>query len=156
MDVRAAEKHLMEELDRLRADLGCDLCALGAMEGEERALRWIMASGNGNERFRAIAERAGAGISGSVVKVGRPMSLQWSDLLAERRIHEYPILLAESLRSAYAVPIVSGSRAEMVLLAGDRRRRIYRPEDRKRAVDAGAAILRRLTAVSESDTGMVN
>lgn len=155
MDVRAAEKPLMEELDRLRADLGCDFCALGVLEGEERSLRWIMASGNGNERFRTIMERVGAGIAGSVVKIGRPMSLQWTDLLAERRIHEYPIMLAESLRSAYAVPIVLEPNASAVLLAGDRRRRIYRPEDRKRAVDAGAAVLRHLTTLPRTGADMV-
>lgn len=155
MDVRAAEKPLMEEMDRLRADLGCDLCALGVMEGEERSLRWMMASGNGNERFRAIAERVGAGIAGSVMKIGRPMSLQWTDLLAERRIHEYPIMLAESLRSAYAVPLVAGPNVEAVLLAGARHRRIYRPEDRKRAVDAGAAVQRLLTTLPATDADMV-
>ncbi len=151
MDIRAAEQPLMEQLDRLRADLDCDFCALGELEGEERALRWVLASGNANERFRSIAERVGVGIAGSVMKVGRPMSLQWADLLAVRRIHEYPIMLAESLRSAYAVPIVAGAHAEAVLLAGDRHRRIYRPEDRKLAVDAGAAMLRLLMETSLRD-----
>ncbi|MFD0672400.1 GAF domain-containing protein [Cohnella sp. GCM10027633] len=131
------EASAREALSRLAGAIYCDFCALGLLEGADRELKWRLAFGNGNERFLSIAERLGGGMSGSVVKVGRAMSMQLTDLLAARRIHEYPILLAESLRSAFAVPIVVGRDVVGVLIAGDRRRRIYRTEER--AVVAAAA-----------------
>lgn len=137
MGIQAWEDDARETLARLKDEIGCDACALGLLAGAERELKWRLASGNGNERYLSIAERVGGGLSGSVVKVGRAMSLQLAELLAARRIHEYPILLAEGMRSAYAVPLVVGRDVVGVLLAGDRRRRIYRAEER--SVVAAAA-----------------
>lgn len=132
-DARVALAELSHEID-------CDVCALGLLAEGDRALKWRLASGNANERFLSIVERLGGGLSGTVLKVGRAMSLQLSDLLAERRIHEYPIMLAEGLRSAYAAPVFIGTDVVGVLLAGDRRRRMYRPEDRAAALGAAVKI----------------
>ncbi|MFC5531426.1 GAF domain-containing protein [Cohnella yongneupensis] len=140
MKNRDSEQAILEELDELGAAIACDCCCFGVLMGEMRALQWELASGNENERYAAIAERVGSGLSGTVVKVGRPMSLQLTDLLATRRLHEYPIMLAEGLRSAYAVPVIVKREVVGVLLAGDRQRRIYRTEERKLVVDAAERI----------------
>lgn len=130
MTMKDGEREAREALSRLRDEIVCDFCALAVFSSESRELTWKLASGNENDRFAAIAERSQSGLSDTVVKVGRAVSLQLADLLASRRIHEYPILLAEGLRSAFAVPILVDRNVIGVLLAGDRRRRIYRADER--------------------------
>ncbi|MCD9020679.1 GAF domain-containing protein [Cohnella silvisoli] len=139
---------LLEQLNGLRAEIGSDFCSLGLLEGAERTLKWKLASGNENERFLKMTDRAGRGLTGSVVKVGRAMSLNVAELIMSRQLYEYPILLAENLRSAYAVPVFDGHLVIGVLLAGDRRKRIYRPEERKCVSLAGERISRLLIANS--------
>lgn len=141
-----------EALNGLRNEIVCDFCALAVWSGESRVLKWKLASGNENGKFAGIAEREQSGLSQTVVKVGRAMSLQLADLLASRRIHEYPILLAEGLRSAYAVPILADRKVIGVLLAGDRKRRIYRTDERNGVLLAAEAIAGHLKDRPEQST----
>lgn len=131
---------LLKEMDRLRSDLGSDFCSLALVEEESDGLSWKLASGNENERCLTMKERAGKGFAGSVVKVGRPMPFNVAELIMSRKLYEYPILIAEKLRSAFAVPLVSGRNVTGVLLVGDRRKRVYRPEERNCASEAGMRI----------------
>ncbi|WP_052476097.1 GAF domain-containing protein [Cohnella kolymensis] len=131
---------LTEELQRLRTQIGSDFCSLGLLEGYDRLLKWKLASGNVNDRFLSIIERPGRGLSGSVVKVGRAMQLNVPELVAARQLHEYAVLLAENLRSAYAIPLFIGNQVTGILLAGDRKRRIYRTEERNQIALAGERI----------------
>lgn len=121
---------IKQELERLLAELGSGFCVLGLLEPETGELRWKAASGNLSDRYRHMATRPGKGLNGSVVKVGRGVTLHVTELIAKRELHEYPILLAEKLRSAYAAPVMEGDKVRGVLLAGDRVKRIYKPEDR--------------------------
>lgn len=134
------ENELQEQLDGLRREIGSDFCSLGLIGGEERVLRWKLAAGNLSERYKGMSERAGRGFSGTVAKTARAMPVHVPDLVASRQLHEYPILLAEKLRSAYAVPVLEGGRVAGVLLAGERRRRIYPPDDAERIKRAGERI----------------
>ncbi|RKP52969.1 hypothetical protein D7Z26_14585 [Cohnella endophytica] len=141
MEDRSSDERMLEELHRLRSDIGCDFGAIGLAEGQSGELRWKLVSGNGNDKYREMTERQGKGFSGSVIKVGRAMTFQLVEIVATRRLHEYPLLLAENLRSAYASPVTeSAGPVRGVLLVGDRKRRIYRPEDRQRVAEASERI----------------
>jgi len=134
------ETKLLTEMGRLLEELGSDFCALGLLDPDTRILAWRWAAGNISDQYLAIQDKPGRGFHRSVVKIGRAMSLHVSELISSRQLHDYPILLAEKLRSAYAVPLWNGREVAGVLLVGDRVRRIYRPEDRSRAVRAGERI----------------
>ena len=134
---REQESGIKQEMDRLLAHLESDFCTFGLLHTETGELVWKVAAGNLSDRYRHIANRPGKGVSGSVVKVGRGVSLHVSELIAKRELHEYPILLAEKLRSAYAVPVMLDDKVRGVLLVGDRVKRIYRPEDRQSVTEAG-------------------
>jgi len=134
------ETMLLTELGRLLEELGSDFCALGLLDPDTRILAWGWAKGNISDQYLSIQDKPGRGFHRSVVKIGRAMSLHVSELIGSRQLHEYPILLAEKLRSAYAVPLWKGREVAGVLLVGDRVRRIYRPEDRSRAAQAGERI----------------
>ena len=143
---RELEGKIMPIMDQLLADIGSHFVALGLLEGDSGELVWKLAAGNLSDRYKTIAGRVGKGLAGSVIKVGRGMSLHVSELIANRQLHEYPILLAEKLRSAFAVPIMSGNKVQGVLLAGDRVKRIYRQED-KQTVTAMAERVAEILAV---------
>ncbi|TJY41131.1 GAF domain-containing protein [Cohnella pontilimi] len=120
----------LEVMEQLRTEIDCDFCCVGLVEGESRSLHWKAASGNEGERYSSISDRPGRGLTGTVVKVGRAMPVNFADLIMSRTLHEYPIMTAERLRSAYAVPLTEGASVMGVLLAGDRWKRVYRPEER--------------------------
>jgi signal transduction protein with GAF and PtsI domain len=138
------------DLNALLKELGSDFCALGLLEPESRVLSWRWAAGNVSDRYRSIEDRPGRGFHLSVLKVGRPMTLQVAELISARQVHEYPILLSEKLRSAYAVPLQRDTHLTGVLLVGDRTRRIYRPEDRGIAERFGAILASKLGGESPS------
>lgn len=139
------EDDLMKEMELLRSELGSDFCSLALVEPDSDELAWKLASGNENDRCLSMRERAGRGFTGTVVKVGRAMPVNVAQLVMTRQLYEYPILAAEKLRSAYAVPLLSGRSVTGVLLIGDRRKRVYRPEERNRASAAGERIAGLLT-----------
>lgn len=130
------ESGIGQEMDRLLSDLGSGFCAFGLLQQGSGELVWEAAVGNLSDRYRRMATRPGKGLNGSVVKVGRGAAFHVAELIAKRELHEYPILLAEKLRSAYAAPVMEGDKVRGVLLVGDRVKRIYRPEDRERIASA--------------------
>ncbi|RED59343.1 GAF domain-containing protein [Cohnella lupini] len=134
------ETTFMEDLNQLRVSINSDFCALALLDADGFTLRWKLASGNENERYRSMKFQPGRGLSDTVVKVGRAVSLNLAEIIFTRKLHEYPIMLAESLRSAYAVPLHDGIQVIGVLLIGDRKKRLYRPEEKKAAEHAGERI----------------
>ena len=118
-----------DQLRRLRAAIGADFAALASVDERDRAARWLYASGNENERYLRMRKKPGVGVTGFVVRHGRPFVLDdaASAHSTAARV-DYPILLAERLRSAAAVPVLGGGRVEGVLLAGYRTARRIGPE----------------------------
>jgi nitrogen regulatory protein A len=134
------DTNFMLELNKLRSAINSDFSALALLDVDGFTLRWKFASGNDNERFRRMTFRPGRGLSSTVVKVGRAVSLNLAEITLSRQLHEYPILLTESLRSAYAVPLQDGTQVVGVLLVGDRKKRVYHPEEKNAALQAGERI----------------
>jgi nitrogen regulatory protein A len=134
------DTNFMLELNKLRSAINSDFSAIALLDVDGFTLRWKFASGNDNERFRRMTFRPGRGLSSTVVKVGRAVSLNLAEITLSRQLHEYPILLTESLRSAYAVPLQDGTQVVGVLLVGDRKKRVYRPEEKNATLQAGERI----------------
>jgi nitrogen regulatory protein A len=142
------ETNFMLELNQLRGAIHSDFCALAFLEEDGFTLKWKLASGNENERFRRMTFRPGRGLSDTVVKVGRAVSLNLAEIIFTRQLHEYPIMLAESLRSAYAVPLQDGTHVVGVLLVGDRKKRVYRPEEKNAVLQAGERMSKLISQIS--------
>ncbi|TNJ65155.1 GAF domain-containing protein [Paenibacillus hemerocallicola] len=130
MAMPAMQAEMVKRLELLRARTSSDFAAV-ASSGQEadRMVRWICGSGNGNERFLHMKEKAGAGIAGWVVRHGRPLAIGGTQEDAEQRRREYPIMLAENLLAAVAVPIRSAADIVGVLLIGSRTARDYVPAE---------------------------
>ncbi|MCC3373562.1 GAF domain-containing protein [Cohnella sp. REN36] len=136
-----------QEMKLLLSDLGCDFCSVGILDTKSRILTWKLAVGNMSDRYQQISEKPGRGFHKSVIKIGRAMAFQMAELVANRQMQEYPILMSEHLRSAYAVPIMEGHQVVGVLLIGNRSNRVFQPEDRIRAASAGECVAESLAAM---------
>ncbi|MBL0388689.1 GAF domain-containing protein [Tumebacillus sp. ITR2] len=139
--IRQGEE-IQKALDGLRLQVGVDFLALAIAEGDGQ-IRWVNASGNRNDRFKRIVLRPGKGIAGRVITLGRPIVVEGIVPKAGDDPREYPILLAEGLCCAVAVPVVCGSRVRGVLLMASRTERSFATSD----VDAVLGLAERLGTV---------
>lgn len=116
-------------LSELRRLTSADFVSMAWAETNEYIIRWKYASGNRNDRYKRIVLRLGKGIAGKVISSGRPMILDSFSLKSGDDPREYPILLAESLKSTLAVPVIINDRVKGVLLIGCRYARRFGDED---------------------------
>lgn len=117
------------ELDALRIETGSDFSALAEVDRMLRRIEWKYVSGHLTDRYLEMTGRAGRGIDGLVLRHGRSLI---SGVNAPGDPAETPIMAAEYLQSAAAVPVTDGGDIIGVLLVGMRAARTYSPEDVER------------------------
>jgi nitrogen regulatory protein A len=114
-------------LAQLRSLTSCDFAALAWTDETTHMIRWKYASGNRNDRYKRIILRPGRGIAGQVTVTGRPMIMDSFSIRNGDDPREFPILLAEGLKSVLAAPVVINGKVLGVLLIGCRYARVYQP-----------------------------
>ncbi|GLB59470.1 GAF domain-containing protein [Cytobacillus sp. NCCP-133] len=102
------------------SELKCDFVGLALQNTDGPDVKWHYAAGNINEKFKRITVRYGKGIAGKVISTGRAMSVENFPENISGKALEYPIMLAEGLKFAYAVPIHFKGIPKGVLLIGSR------------------------------------
>jgi nitrogen regulatory protein A len=122
-------------LNQIRNLTSSDFAALAWTDRNDYIIRWKFASGNRNERYKRIILRPGRGIAGQVIRSGRPMRLDSFSIQSGDDAREYPIFLAENLKSAAAAPVVISSKVKGVLLIGTRMPRSYTDEETELVVN---------------------
>lgn len=83
-------------------------------------VRWHYAAGNRNDKYKKITVRYGKGIAGKVISTGSPITINDFPENIHGKALEYPIMLAEKLQYAFAVPIFFKGAPKGVLLVGRR------------------------------------
>lgn len=126
--------------NQLLQEAPCEFAGLAIQNDHGPDVRWHYAAGNRNEKYKRITVRYGKGIAGRVISTGRPMMVEDFPNNIIGKILEYPIMLAENLVSAYAVPISINRVQKGVLLIG-RRIPYHFSEDEKEIVNQTAAEL---------------
>ena len=122
------EDGLNDLLPKLRADFAAAAC----FEREQRRISWPIATGSLNGRYSRMTAGPGVGIAGYVIRHGRPVIVGASRPDPEALLRRCPLLLAERLKSAIAVPIAGGDGFVCgVLVAGTRTERDYGEEELK-------------------------
>ncbi len=100
-----------------------DVVALAfVLEGARPLLTWVHATGNQSQHFRRIVLEPGKGVAGGVYRTGRTMVMQ--DVhkeLAEDRLVDHPILIAEEIVSMMAIPLWQDEQVKGVLLLASRK-----------------------------------
>jgi nitrogen regulatory protein A len=122
-------------LNQIRNLTSSDFAGLAWTDRNDYIIRWKFASGNRNERYKRIILRPGRGIAGQVIRSGRPMRLDSFTIQSGDDAREYPIFLAENLKSAAAAPVVINSKVKGVLLIGTRMPRSYTDEETELVVN---------------------
>lgn len=110
-------------LTQLRGLLSCEFAGLAW--SEKNIVRWKVVSGNRNDRYKKIILRSGKGIAGQVLRSGRPMTVDCTECKFQYDMKDFPIMLAESLMSAAAVPVTLNIKVLGILLVGNRSPRTY-------------------------------
>ncbi len=134
--------HVYEELRRLQELTFSDMAALAwvADEGREHGpYVWTCVVGSRNDRYRRMSFRRGSsGLAGTALKLGRYVTADMERTPAFAR--ECPVMLAEKLQTALALPVPkreTGEAVSGVLLLGSRSGLVYGQEVIEQA-EAGA------------------
>ncbi|WP_409273576.1 GAF domain-containing protein [Neobacillus sp. SCS-31] len=109
-----------ETCEQLREAIGCDFVGLALQNRVGLNIRWHFASGNLNDKYERITVRYGKGVAGKVISTGSPLLVENFPENILGKTTDHPIMLAEKLVSAYAVPLFFRGMPKGVLLAGNR------------------------------------
>ncbi|HYB73352.1 MAG TPA: GAF domain-containing protein [Candidatus Sulfotelmatobacter sp.] len=107
-------------VESARGLFGADGAGLALADGPAQEIRWTVFAGGRPEAFKEIRLRPGEGVAGRVVATGSPVMVE--DALGDLplRPEAYPILSAEGLRGALAVPLRRGDRVLGALMVAYR------------------------------------
>ncbi len=89
---------------------GADAAGLALADGAAGEIHWTVFVGGHAETFQEIRLQAGQGVAGRVAAAGRPVIVEDATQEIADHPEAYPILTAESLRAALAVPLLRGER----------------------------------------------
>ena len=106
--------------EKVLAEIECDFVGLALQNSDGPDVKWHYAAGNSNNKYMKITVRYGKGIAGKVISTGRPMTVEGFPNHISGKALEYPIMLAENLVAAFAVPIHFNGLPKGVLLVGKR------------------------------------
>jgi nitrogen regulatory protein A len=122
---------MTKQLNQLRSLTDSDFSAFATISKNDQLISWKYASGNRNERYKHMQGKPGKGLAGLAVRADRVMILDVSNPDYARKRLEYPIMLAENLQSAVAVPVKDNEITCGVLLTGSRTLRKYSQDEVK-------------------------
>lgn len=106
--------------ESILSKIATDFVGLALQNREGPDVRWHYAAGNSNDKYKKITVRYGKGIAGKVISTGSPITVNNFPDNIHGKALEYPIMLAEKLLYAFAVPIFYKGAPKGVLLVGRR------------------------------------
>ncbi|WP_010677871.1 GAF domain-containing protein [Bacillus timonensis] len=118
--MEAIQVEIEQKLHDLCTNTSSDFSAFANVDQGSQTIRWEYAHGFTNNRYKNMVIRPGKGLSGSVVRFGTTMVLDIDTPNRQRTRLQYPIMLAENLVSAVAVPVQMNGKVGGVLLIGSR------------------------------------
>ncbi len=131
------DAQLQSLLDRLSADF----CALSIYDPINLELRWKLARGSLNDRYKKIVIRNDKGLCAKALQMKREFVISnFPEELLEDSI-EYPILLLEQLKSVIVAPLVHDSMLIGIILVGSRVQRDFMPTEVEKTIESATEIL---------------
>lgn len=122
IDIRG---YIIDQMETLKNTINADFIGLAIYDAMTEEIRWRLAVGATNSRYKRIVIRMGKGIAGEVIQLNRTVKIESfpNDVLGKPI--EYPILLVEHIKSSIAVPVADSLRIYGVLLVGQRNERQF-------------------------------
>lgn len=123
---------IIKKMEDLKKKTNADFLGLAIYDIVLNEIRWRLAVGATNSRYKRIVIRVGKGIAGEVVQLNRTIKIENypNDVLGDPI--EYPILMVEHLHSVIAVPVSYRQRIYGVLLLGQRTGRKFTIEEEQK------------------------
>lgn len=121
-----------QEIEHLRDHFDFDFVGLALVQSVEYRfeLKWVFTTGNRSNRYRRIVLQAGKGVAGHVFRAGKPFLVEDAEkMLGKKDLFNYPIVVAEGLKSFGAIPLYQYDRVNGVLLVGYRTEKKLTPEE---------------------------
>jgi nitrogen regulatory protein A len=116
-------------INHLRMRPFVDFAALAVPHTEGRRYEWRYVSGNANQRHKRMFVKAGKGLPGAAMLYGR-LAVKYRQTADEAGlVIDCPMMLAEGLQSAAAIPISTASKTAGVLMVGCRLPCVYSADD---------------------------
>lgn len=119
-NVEAYKLEIERKLHYLCDMTSSDFSAFARLSERDHTIHWKYAVGNKSDRYKQMVGKPGRGLSGSVVRFGRDIVVDKNTPNYDKTRLEYPIMLAENLHSAIAVPIHLHGKINGILLIGSR------------------------------------
>jgi nitrogen regulatory protein A len=113
------------QIDRLRLYPFIDFAALALTEDEGRCYQWRYVSGNANQRYKRMVVKRGKGLPGMALLYGKLLVKDMQTAREGEFKVECPLMLAEGLQAAAALPIPSLPVPVGVLMVGSRQPSVY-------------------------------
>lgn len=128
VDIRG---YIIDRMETLKNAINADFIGLAIYDTMTEEIRWRLAVGASNSRYKRIVIRMGKGIAGEVIQLNRTVKIESFPYDVLGKPIEYPILLVEHIKSSIAVPVGDGLRIYGVLLVGQRTERRYTDSEEK-------------------------
>jgi len=121
---------ILRECEQIKAQIHCDFVGFAFQNTIGPDIKWHIAAGNYNEKYKLISVRYGKGIAGRVISTGGAMTIADFPNDIVGKALEYPIMLAEKLIYSFAVPVQFKGMAKGVLLIGNRSNQSLSAQDK--------------------------
>ena len=141
---KSLKNQLITKMEQLQQQTKTDFVGLAIYDVMTDEIRWRLAIGATNQRYKRIVIRMGKGIAGEVVQLNRTIKVNNfpSDVIGDPI--EYPILLIEHLRSVLAVPVSFQQKIYGVILLGQREERNFTEIEEREALTVSHEIAKEL------------
>ncbi|MFT4415929.1 GAF domain-containing protein [Fredinandcohnia humi] len=123
--MEAIKIQIEHQLHEICTITSSDFSALAKLQQRTQDIYWEYAFGNRNERYKHMVGKPGKGLAGSVIRLGTTMIVDQDSPGFEQLRLQSPIMLAENLQSAVAVPVQCKGKISGILLVGSRFRKKY-------------------------------
>ncbi len=127
-----SDSHIAEVMERVKQETMSDFVGVGLMDTVKRKLCWQWAAGSISQRSLKVEQKPNTGLSGAALRSGRPASISHAISDRERFKLGEPLMLAEQLVIAAAVPIMTDSGEAGIMLLGKRTETRYSSEQLER------------------------
>lgn len=112
---------IKEKCNKLLLDVKAEFVGFAIHKGNNMDVEWHTAVGSINEMYKKISVRYGKGIAGQVISTSKAIEINDFPNGITGHVRDFPIMLAEELSAAFAVPIIKKINPQGVLLVGRRK-----------------------------------
>jgi nitrogen regulatory protein A len=129
-------QEFIDVCSQLLKGIGADFVGLALQNDVTPDVCWHYATGNLNDKYKRITVRFGKGIAGRVISSGSEMGISDFPRDIVGKVTDYPIMLAEKLVSAFAVPLFFHAAPKGVLLIGNRKKHSFTDYEQEQVKDS--------------------